>query len=94
MKTFEQYNHTVKSAKSLILSAFEKVDSNDIDFNYVNGQLHVIVYAKDIEIDEIKVAMETLQDKEVLGDSIEIIKIKPKEYIKIVVDERMLENFS
>lgn len=92
MKTFEQYNHTIKSAKSIIISAFENVPIGDIDFNYVNGKLHAIVYLSDkVTHDELEVAMQSLQDEEVLGSSIEIEKIKPQSHIKIIVDEKLLE---
>lgn len=95
MKTFEQYHHTVKSAKSLIVSAFENVPVEDIDFNYVNGKLHAIVYLSDkVTHDELEVAMSSLQDEEVLGSSVEIEKIKPQSHIKIVVDEKLLESKS
>lgn len=93
MKTLEQYNHTIKSAKSIIISAFENVPIGDIDFNYVNGKLHAIVYLSDkVTHDELEVAMQSLQDEEVLGSSIEIEKIKPQSHIKIVVDEKLLES--
>ena len=93
MKTFEQYHHTIKSAKILVKSAFENVPDGDIDFKYVNGQLHVIVYTKTVKIDDITNALSDLQQQDVLGSSIEVIEVKANSHVKIVIDEKLLENY-
>jgi len=88
----ENYGHTFKSARSLINSAFETLPTDEIVFNEVGDKLHVIIYASAIEIDELEVALASLQSEEILGKSIEVDEVVGHAYVKLIVDEKLLEH--
>jgi hypothetical protein len=91
MLTFEQYGHTYKSAKSLILSAFENLPTDEIVFQEVGDKLHVLIYAAAADVNDVTVAMASLQDPDILGDSIEVQSTKGPTHFLLHVDQKLLE---
>lgn len=87
----EQYGYSFNSVKEVINAAFEKLPTDEIVFNEVDGLLHVIVFTADLDIDEANLAITSLQDPQILGDSIEVDEIKPQYYIKLVINQKLLE---
>lgn len=93
MLTFEQFGHTFKSARSIIQECFFEVDTDEIVFNEVDGKLHVIIFINgtDLNTKSFDDALKILQMPENLGDSIDVEEFKKDSYIKMVIDEKILE---
>lgn len=94
MMTFEQYGHSFKSARSMIITAFgDLIPSDEIVFNEIDGQLHVIIYCKGVDLDThiIEDIIDLLQAPDCLGDSIQFEEIRVPYYIKLIVDQKLLE---
>lgn len=88
----EQYGYNFINVKEVIINAFENLATEEIVFNEVDGQLHAIIFTADLDITEANIAITALQDPDILGDSIEVAEIKPKHYIKLIIDQKILES--